>query len=364
MITGSKVSKPMTALMALLVWASAMMLLPSQGKADDFAAIKAAAAKEGTLVFWASTPAQQTTDALVALFNKRFGMNIKVERVAVSAKDVAARLLTEKRAGTSTVDVSIVSDETMPILIKGDVLEKVDWVNVFGDKIDKAQLQSSANNLMPDFVGYGLEFRHLVYGIAYNTKAVAKQDVPTKWEDLADPKWKRKLTIDAGLDPLKRLAPVIGKDAVLALAKRIVDNDPVYANGTRNALQKIVAGEAPIGALAVNTVLEEQKKGAPVDFVIPEPQSVISQQLVFVVKNAPHPNLAKLWTAWFGSEGMVSKPMIDEGSLRARAGAPGVFGDYFTKHHLTTRVAQSVAELDAASQIGKELAAVVRARRH
>ncbi len=363
MTTGSKVTKLMVAVMALLAWASGMMLLPSQGNADDFAAIKEAAAKEGTLVFWASTPAQETTDALVDLFNKRFGMNIKVERVAVSARDVAARLLTEKRAGKSTVDVSIVSDETMPTLIENTVVEKIDWVSVFGGKVDKAQLQSANDNLISNFIGYGLEFRHLVYGIAYNTKAVSMQNVPTKWEDLADPKWRRKLTIDAGLDPLKRLAPVIGKDAVLALAGRIVDNNPVYANGTRDAVQKIVSGEASIGALAVNTVLEEQKKGTPIDFVIPEPQSVVSQQVVFVVKNAPHPNLAKLWTAWFGSEGMASKPMIDEGSLRARAGAPGVFGDYFTKHNLTTRVAKSVAELDAANDIGKALEAVVKARR-
>ena len=31
----------------------------------------------------------------------------------------------------------------------------------------------------------------------------------------------------------------------MALAGRIIDNSPVYANGTRNAVQKIVAGEVP-----------------------------------------------------------------------------------------------------------------------
>jgi ABC-type Fe3+ transport system substrate-binding protein len=243
------------------------------------------------------------------------------------------------------------------------VIEKVDWVREFSGKVDTELLKSAANNLMPEFAGYGLEFRHLVYGFAYNTKVVAPADIPTKWEDLANPRWKRKVAIDTNLDPLIHLTPVIGKEGVLALAQRILDNTPVYSAGTRNALQKIMAGEASIGALAVNTVMEEQKKGAPIDFVIPEPLAVIPQQVVFVIKGAPHPNLAKLWTAWFGSEGMASKPIIDEGSLRARAGAPGAFGDYFTKHNLPTRSAKSVAEINAALDMATTLEAYVRANK-
>lgn len=338
-------------------------LASSDARAEDLAAIKQAAAKEGKLVFWASTPAQETADALLELFNKRFGLNIKMERVALSAKDVTPRLLAEKRAGKFTADVGIVSDSMMSTLIQNGVVEKVDWEASYGIAVDPKLLAGAANTVIADFKGYGLEFRHLVYGIAYNTTMVSPKTAPTKWEDLAAPAWRRKVTIDAGLDPLVNLTPVIGKEQVLALAQRIIDNEPVYSNGTRNAVQKLVAGEAAIGALAVNTVMEEQQKGSPIAFVIPEPQAVIPQQVVFVAKNAPHSAVAKLWTAWFASEGMESKPIIDEGSLRARAGAPGGFGDYFASHNLPTRTAKSVDELSAALGMAKTLDEFARARR-
>ena len=348
---------------ALALISGASALIPAYCHAQDLAAIKQAAAKEGKLVFWASTPAQETADALLALFNKRFNLNIKMERVALSAKDVTPRLLAENQAGKFTADVAIVSDSMMPTLMQNGVVEKVDWEGNYGTIVDAKLLASAVNTLVPEFKGYGLEFRHLVYGIAYNTTMVNAQTAPKKWEDLAAPAWRRKVTIDASLDPLVNLAPILGKEQVVALAQRIIDNSPVYANGTRNAVQKIVAGEASIGALAVNTVMEEQQKGSPIAFVIPEPQAVIPQQVVFVAKNAPNPNVAKLWTAWFGSEGMDSKPIIDEGSLRARAGAPGDFGEYFAKNNLPTRTAKSVEELNTALDMAKTLDELARARR-
>jgi ABC-type Fe3+ transport system substrate-binding protein len=84
--------------------------------------------------------------------------------------------------------------------------------------------------------------------------------------------------------------------------------------------------------------------------------------MIFIAKGAPHPNLAKLFTAWLGSEGMLTEPLIAEGSLRARPGAPGDFGKYYTEHNLTVRHAKTTEELLETTEIRKPLQDLVRTR--
>ena len=349
---------------AAVILAAGFTALPNPAQTADFETIKAAAAKEGTLVVWHNTPSQETTTALAALFNKRFGMNIKVQRVPVSGSDMTSRMMTEKRGGRITVDMFIANDRHLPLLVKNGLIEKVDWVGEFAGpgKIDAALITGAAQNIISDFHGYGLEFRHDVFGFAYNTKMMAEQDVPKTWQDLADPKWRRKFSIDAGLSPLARLVPVIGREPLLDLAKQVHANRPIYADGQPASATKVVSGEASFGAMSLTSALDEVQKGAPIGLIFPEPQALISQLVVYIAKGAPHPNLAKLWAAWMTSEGMNTQPMIDEGVLRAWQGSPGPFGDYFTKHNLKVRRADTMEELEVANSIRKELDAVATGR--
>lgn len=333
-------------------------------QAADFEAIKAAATREGKVVVWHNTPNQKTTDALAALFNARFGMNIKVERVSVSGSDMTSRMMTEKRGGRVTVDVFVGTDRHLPQLVKNNLIEKVDWVETFAGpgKLDTALMESAANNMIPAFIGYGLEFRHSVYGVVYNTKLLSESDIPTTWEGLTEPKWRNKVVIDVGLSPLARLVPVIGKEATLALAKKYVANRPIFADGQPAAASKVSTGEAPLGVLSWSSGLDEMNKGAPIGLVFLEPQALLSQAVVYVAKGAPHPNLAQLWAAWMTSEGMTTQPMIDEGILRAWPNSPGPFGAYFAKHNLTARRASSMEELDIANNIRKDLDKIAAGR--
>jgi iron(III) transport system substrate-binding protein len=363
-MTISRAGVPIKATLAAIMLAAGITALPVYAQTSDFDTIKAGAVKEGTLVVWHNTPSQETTNALTALFNKRFGMNIKVQRVPVSGSDMTSRMMTEKRGGRITVDIFIANDRHLPLLVKNGLIEKVDWVELFAGpgKIDAALMTSATNNMIAEFRGYGLEFRHDVYGFAYNTKMLSEQDAPKRWEDLADPKWQRKFSIDAGLSPLARLVPVIGRDATIDLAKRVAANRPIYADGQPAATTKVVSGEAPVGALSLTSALDEVQKGAPIGLIFPEPQALISQLVVYVAKGAPHPNLARLWAAWMTSEGMNTQPMLDEGVLRAWPGSPGPFGEYFTKHDLKVRRADTIQELDDANSIRKDLDSVATGR--
>jgi ABC-type Fe3+ transport system substrate-binding protein len=273
-------------------------------------------------------------------------------------------MMTEKRGGRFTVDVFIATDRHFPIMVKNGLVEKTDWVGLFGGpgKIDAALLASATNHIIPEFVGYGLEFRHSVFGIAYNTKMLQEQDVPHTWEGLTDPKWRSKVVVDSGLSPLARLLPAIGRDAVLDLAKKMAANRPIYSDGQPSSAKKVVSGEAPLAAITLSSALDEKAKGAPIDLVFPEPQAMISQQVVYVSKGAPHPNLAKLWAAWLVSEGMTTPPMVKAGIIRAWPGSPGPFGEYYTKNNLEVRHANSIKELNEANSIRKDLDAIASGR--
>lgn len=347
------------ALIAALTVCAAV--LPARAQvAADFESIKAAAAKEGRITVWHNTPNHKTTEALTELFNKRFGMNIKVDRISVSGSVMTSRLMTEKRGGKITVDVFIANDRHLPLLVKNKLIEKTDWVGLFAGpgKMDEAAVKSASNNMIPAYIGYGLEFRHDVFGFAYNTKALTEETVPKNWADMADPKWRNKVAIDVGLSPLARLVPAIGRDGVIDLAKKMVANRPIYGDGQPAAVNKVVSGEAAYGAVSLTSALEEVGKGAPIGLVFPEPQALISQLVMYTPANSPHPNLAKMWAAWITSEGMSTAPMLDEGILRAWPNSPGPFGEYFTKHNLQVRRAGSIEELEETNTIRKDLEAI------
>ena len=341
-----------------------MTLSATHSRANDFDTIKAAAAKEGRLVVWHNTPKQETTDALADLFNKRFGMNVKVERVSVAGGQISARIMTEKRGGRYSVDVFIATDRHLPFLVKNDIVEKIDWIGTFGGpgKLNEALIAGPTNHIIPEFIGYGLEFRHSVFGIAYNTKMLSEDEVPKTWEALMDPKWRNKVIVDTGLSPLARLLPAIGRDGVIELAKKMVANRPIYSDGQPSSAKKVVSGEGPLSAITLSSALDERKKGAPIGLVYPEPQALISQQVLYVNKRAPSPNLAKLWAAWLVSEGMETQPILEEGILRAWPGSPGEFGEYFTKNNLTVRHAMTMGELDDANSIRRDLDAIAAGR--
>lgn len=359
-MTISRMGKPIRTTLAAAILVAGLAALPACPQAADFVTIKAAAAKEGRITVWHNTPNHKTTEALTDLFNKRFGMNIKVDRISVSGSQMTSRLMTEKRGGKITVDVFIANDRHLPLLVKNGLIEKTDWVGLFGGpgKIDAALLASATNNMIPAYIGYGLEFRHDVFGFAYNTKILSESEAPKTWGEMADPKWRNKVAIDVGLSPLARLIPALGRDGVLDLAKKMVANRPIYGDGQPVAVNKVVSGEASFGAVSLTSALEEVAKGAPIGLIFPEPQALISQLVMYTPKNSPHPNLAKMWAAWVTSEGMSTQPMLAEGILRAWPGSPGPFGDYFTKHNLQVRRAASIQELEETNAIRKALEAI------
>ncbi|MGH7043088.1 MAG: ABC transporter substrate-binding protein, partial [Acetobacteraceae bacterium] len=134
--------------------------------------------------------------------------------------------------------------------------------------------------------------------IAYNSKIVAPADVPRSWDDLTNPKWKGKLALshpafsgfDAALDVW--LMRTKGWSFFQALAK----NNPLIQRSTFETITALNSGESSVGTMPDEVAIESARKGNPVRVVYPTDGSVLILGFTAILKDAPQPNTARLFT--------------------------------------------------------------------
>jgi ABC-type Fe3+ transport system substrate-binding protein len=136
----------------------------------------------------------------------------------------------------------------------------------------------------------------------YNTKLVAAKDVPKRWEDLLDPKWKGKLGVINSTHHWGRLAAgPWGEEKTIDFVKKLSAQKPLLTRAGEMA-QRLVLGEVLVSATLQDSQLHQsQKTGAPLAFA-EQVQPVISPEYhVGVLKNAPHPKVGHLFVVYMAS---------------------------------------------------------------
>jgi len=132
---------------------------------------------------------------------------------------------------------------------------------------------------------------------AYNTKLVKKEDLPKTWEDLADPKWKGKLGIEAeDSDWLAGVSGEIGAERAERVFRQITGRNGVSLRKGHTLLtQLVVSGEVPLALTVYNYKAEQLRaEGAPIDwFTIGK--AIARPNGVGVARRAPHPHAAVLF---------------------------------------------------------------------
>jgi len=130
-------------------------------------------------------------------------------------------------------------------------------------------------------------------------------DAPKSYADLADPKWKGKLGIEADdANWLMSVAGVMGEDKTVALFRSVVAANGMSVRKGHTLLSNlVVAGEVPLGLTVYGYRVNELKaKGAPVDGVV-IPPAVALPTGIAVFARAPHPHAAALFMDFFLSDG-------------------------------------------------------------
>jgi len=252
------------------------------------------AKKEETLSIYTSAPVDDYA-AFSAAFEKKYpGVKIQVWRAG--SEKVLQRGVTEARAGRYDVDIFDTNGPEMESLHREKVLQAVRSPHT-------ADLIPQAVQPHGEWVGTRLN----IFALAYNTNRVKKDEVPKRYEDLLDPRWKGRLGIEAGdFDWFSGVAGTLGEDHAVKLFRDIVAKNGISVRKGHTLLTNLVAaGEVPLALTVYNYKADQlKKKGAPIDwFVIPP--AIARPNGIGMAAHAPHPHAAVLFYDWMLSDGQA-----------------------------------------------------------
>ncbi len=257
--------------------------LASYVGADREQRLVAGARKEGELVLYTSLTVEDMA-ALNGAFESRYGVKVRMWRS--SGDKVLQRALAEAGAGRAAVDVFEINALPLESLHReGQLL---------------AVRSPAHQDLIPQALPAHREWvasRLNVLVQAYNTHQVKKAELPRSFADLADPRWKGRLAIEAGdEDWFAAVVKRLGERDGLALFRTIVERNGISVRKGHSLLTNLVAsGEVPL-ALTVYSFTAEQlkQKGAALDWFVLAP-AIARANGVGVARRAPHPYAALLY---------------------------------------------------------------------
>jgi len=265
----------------------------SFGAASPIDPLIAGAKKEGVIEFYGpSTLGPEGAQALAAGFNKKYGLNIKLNFSPSGnmTRDTAKIVGMSASGQPPEWDIMVVTDAHHGSLWLRKLQQTFDYAGA-GVPKDRIEYDSGTISVANQFALP-----------TYNSKLVAAKDVPTKWEDLLDPKWKGKLGVINSTHHWGRLAAgPWGEEKTIDFIKKLSAQNPLLTRAGEMA-QRLVLGEVLVSATLQDSQLHEsQKSGAPLAFA-DQVQPVISPEYhVGVLKNAPHPNVGHLFVIFMAS---------------------------------------------------------------
>jgi iron(III) transport system substrate-binding protein len=251
--------------------------------ADRSQRLAEGAKKEGVVTVYTSATVEDMAVLSIA-FEKKHGIKVNVWRA--SSEGIVQRGVAEMRGGRNEADIFETNGPDMESLHREKMLQEA-WSPHFADLIPGAVVPHR------EWVGARIN----IYVMAYNTKLVGKEDLPKRFEDLAHPRWKGKLGIEAS-DPawFAMVVKDLGEEKGLKVFREIVAANGVSVRRGHTLLTNlVVAGEVPLALTAYHYRVEQTKKrGAPVDWFI-LPPAVARFQGMGLARRAPHPHAAMLF---------------------------------------------------------------------
>src|SRR5215471_809056 len=157
--------------------------LATYAGADRTEKLIAGARKAGTVTVYTSATLDDMT-VVTDAFEKKYGVKVRVWRA--SSEQVVQRGVTEARGGRFDADVFETGGAAMESLHREKLLQEVKSP-ALGD------LNPAA--LTPHGEWTGTRFN--VFVAAYNTRLLKRDELPKRYDDLLNPKWKGKLGIEA-----------------------------------------------------------------------------------------------------------------------------------------------------------------------
>ncbi|HEY1267903.1 MAG TPA: extracellular solute-binding protein [Candidatus Binatia bacterium] len=311
----------------LALGASAALAAP----VDD---LIAAAKKEGTFEFYGpSTLTPQGAQALNAAFNKKYGLNIKLQYNPSGnmTRDVG-KLVGFAASGTPPEwDLMVVTDSQHATL----------WLKKLHEPFDYRSLGVDPKAIM--FENGTVSFANQFVLPAYNKQLVAAKDVPKSWDDLLDPKWKGKMGVSTATHHFGRLATYWGEEKTTQFVKALTKQELILGR-LGEIYNRLLLGEISIAASLSNSELQAAShKSAPVVFAESVSPLIAPGYHAGVLKNAPHPKTAHLFAAYLTTP--EAQKIWEKYAGQTSALIPGTAANKYVQGKKVVYLSQDQAEM-------------------
>ncbi len=241
------------------------------------------ARKEGFLSVYTSFPPSDIA-AVNAAFEKKHG--VKVQTWRSSSEKVLQRAVTEAQAGRFDVDLVEINSVALESAHREGLLARV--------------RSPSHADLVPAALPAHREWaasRLSLFVQAYNTRLVRKDELPKRYADLLDPRWKGRLAVEASdYDWFAEVVRAFGEHDGLKLFRDLASGNGLSVRSGHSVIANLVAsGEVPFALTVYNFTAEQlRRRGAPLDWLVLSP-AVAHANGVAVAKRAPRPHAALLY---------------------------------------------------------------------
>ena len=288
------------------------------GEARTRALIDGAKKESGAVMVYHSTQTEDLQPVFDA-FTRKYG--IKVVDWRSSSENVVQRTISETRAGKREVDFIENNSPEMEALRRERMLMRMESPH-FAD-------------LRPGTLGSHQEYATSTMDVfvqAYNTEKVAKDELPKTFEDLANPRYKGRLGIEAEDQAwFGTLMKHAGEAKTVKLWNDVVANNGVSVRKGHTLLANLVAsGEVAMGLTVYNYKPPQLKaKGAAIDWIVLQP-AIAQLHAVAVVSKTTRPFSSALLFDFFLGEGQ--QLLAARNFVPSSAKVPSPFGDMPIKY--------------------------------
>jgi ABC-type Fe3+ transport system substrate-binding protein len=142
----------------------------------------------------------------------------------------------------------------------------------------------------------------------YNPKVLAANNlpIPKNWSDLANPVYKNWIAFQTGTAlgittaEFYYLSTQMSNSSWTTLMQGIAANDPIITTTAGNAEQDVISGQAAIGIATFDDYVSDLKANASVPIAFDDIEPIVyTPGVVMITAGAPHPNMAKLFEAFY-----------------------------------------------------------------
>ena len=293
----------------ILILLLVLIMVPAAFAATTDLAQKAK--EEGQVSFYANMTAVQP---IMDEFNRESGLKGQYTRISTSK--FLPTVLTEYQAGKLMADIL---QAPLP------VMQMLKAKGVLAPYSSPAAADYPAWTRQDDQIQvFGIEYVALIY----NKELVKPADVPKRYEDLTDPKWKNKIVMANPATHATTISWLIGlKENVfkseaewMKFIKGLAANRPMFVKSFGPTPAPIESGEKLIGISMPKYIIT--KAPAPLDWARISQPLLGTPRGIAISSSAQHPNAAKLFmNFWLSQKAM--------GMLSTNVGeyvlAPGIF---------------------------------------